>query len=93
MDQLTYAYSYSCEGKIDELCLELFNHFCDRRRVVPLAFLMTHWPIMEVSPISVWRIAETMNELRTWHTELLTEDEKRLIGDLIDLAAGDEAYD
>jgi hypothetical protein len=45
---------------IHTICLRLFDSWCENRNVIPLAYLMHCWPLINSGPISIRRLADTM---------------------------------
>ena len=69
---------------IHTICLRLFDSWCENRNVIPLAYLMHCWPLINSGPISIRRLADTMWELRKFHAETLDVDESGVLCDLAD---------
>lgn len=78
----------SSDGRIEDLCIQLFDLFCERRRVIPLTFLMRCWPIAGDALYRVSRLADTMNELITSCGDQLSGDECGVIQDVLRLISG-----
>jgi hypothetical protein len=72
--------------EIDELCVSLFDLWCEHRRVVPLAYLMHSWPIANRDYFFVKRLFNTLNDLVTFHGDSLTTYEHKLIHHLLEVA-------
>ncbi|MGF6758062.1 hypothetical protein [Paraburkholderia sp. GAS42] len=73
--------------EIDELCMILFNRWCERRSVTPLAYLMHSWPMPSRASHVIRRLSETLKELEMSHADSLTFEERRLLAKLVDLTA------
>jgi hypothetical protein len=73
--------------QINGICTRLFEQWCEIRGVTPLAYLMHCWPMIEVTPIALRRVSETMQDLRRYHADQLDADCYLALcelGDLID---------
>lgn len=77
--------SQSSKLEIDELCMILFNRWCERKSVTPLAYLMHSWPMPSRASHVIRRLSETLKELEMFHAESLTFEERRLLAKLRDL--------
>lgn len=69
--------------KLDELCLELFESFCERRSIVALAYLMHGWPLVVQNATTCRRLLDNLVELGRWHLSELVESEKILVDQII----------
>ncbi|ASL47793.1 hypothetical protein bAD24_III10380 [Burkholderia sp. AD24] len=76
---------------IDELCTSLFDLWCERRSLIPLAFLMHSWPILAVDPFVFRRLSDTLDELVKFHRDSLTGIECKLACEV--LATASDAAD
>jgi hypothetical protein len=74
----TFSEPNSLEN-IDRLCALLFDSWCERRSVIPLAYLMHAWPILKAAPLAMTRLLNTLRELRQFHPDALSEDEHQVI--------------
>lgn len=70
-------------SRIDDACARLFDLFCERRRIVPLAFLMHNWPLAMDNISMVPRLVTTLGELQASYHHSLESDERRLIVDIL----------
>jgi len=61
------------EDDINHMCLQLFDGWCERRSVVPLAYLMHVWPLLNSGRLLRGRLQATLMELQRFHPELLTQ--------------------
>ncbi|MGQ7935420.1 hypothetical protein [Paraburkholderia sp. D1E] len=61
--------------EIEALCFRLFDGWCERRSVIPLAYLMHAWPIVTSDGFSNRRIQTTLRELQQFHPDSLTPAE------------------
>ena len=73
-------------GQIEACCLALFDRWCEKRRVVPLAYLMYAWPIPTPTPPLIRRLSRSLHDLMLSHSDSLDVDECRLIEDAIAIA-------
>jgi len=65
--------------EIEDCCAALFDHWCETRHVVALAYLMYAWPAPEWSAHRAHRISLALRELRRLHTDSLDPLEHQLI--------------
>lgn len=61
--------------EIETLCFRLFDGWCERRSIIPLAYLMYAWPILTSDGFSNKRIETTLRELQQFHPDSLTPAE------------------
>jgi hypothetical protein len=64
--------------RLEKLCLILFDGWRERRRVLPLAYLLSAWPIISPS-----RLTDVLRELQLYHSNMLTPDEDRVITQIL----------
>jgi hypothetical protein len=64
---------------LNDLCTRLFDAFCERRSVIPLAYLMHSWPLLDLNPSSRRRLRDDLVDLQRWHFGELLEGEQVLI--------------
>jgi hypothetical protein len=64
---------------IDRLCIRLFDSWCERRSLIPLAYLMHAWPILKAAPLAMTRLLHTLQELQQFHPDWLNEDDHEVI--------------
>lgn len=67
---------------IDEICLHLFDQWCESRSVTPLAYLMHCWPLTDRRAPSVKRLCETLWELGRQHPDALDGVQSGLLAEL-----------
>jgi hypothetical protein len=65
--------------EIDQLCLLLFDNWCERRSVIPLSYLMHAWPILKGVPLARMRLLNTLQELRQFHPDSLSIEDHQVI--------------
>lgn len=73
-------------AEIDDLCGRLFDRWCRRRSVIPLAHLMRGWPLAMGSSGTLRQLSGALQNLMDWHAESLDGIDLRLIRTVIDLA-------
>jgi len=70
----------------DDACTRLFDLFCERRRIVHLAYLLRAWPLTSESGSSISRLLSALHELLRGHAESMESDETALLVLAITLA-------
>jgi hypothetical protein len=60
--------------QVNVICMRLFDRWCEIRSVTPLAYLMHCWPMIDVTPIGLRRVGETMRDLRRYYSNQLDEE-------------------
>lgn len=79
-------------GRIDELCLSLFDHWCEHRRILPLASLMQNWPLLTLDHHRIRKLSRALIDLINFDRHTWTENERTIIFELLEVtinAAGD----
>lgn len=71
---------------LDDACTRLFDVFCERRRIVQLAYLLRAWPLTSESGSSISRLLSALHELLRGHAESMEPDETALLVLAITLA-------
>ena len=69
---------------IEQICLTLFDRWCERRNVLALAYLMYGWPLTDDDPSLIGRLLQSLRELAEHHHEALLHEETALLGLLLD---------
>ena len=69
--------------RIDELCIRLFELWCEERKLVPLAYLLHCWPLTGHDTVAVKRLADAMSDLCQFQTAKLSTRESTLIREII----------
>lgn len=64
---------------VNEVCMLLFDEWCDRRNVVALTYLMHGWPIVGCDVVMVRRLLRSLRELEKYHYDALAEREILLL--------------
>ncbi|WP_109477888.1 hypothetical protein [Paraburkholderia sp. C35] len=65
---------------VDEVCMILFDGWCERRNVTALAYLMHAWPLVDDDVLLVRRMLQSLRELEKYHPDALLENELVLVG-------------
>jgi hypothetical protein len=68
---------------LHELCLRLFDTWCEKRSVIPLAYLMHVWPVSGSGADARSRVLCALGDLQKWHADALSQEEHRMIGRLL----------
>lgn len=66
-------------NEMDQMFLHLFDSWCERRSVIPLAYLMHAWPILTAGSLARIRLQRTLLDLKQFHADSLTHDDHWLI--------------
>ena len=69
---------------VEQICLTLFDRWCEQRNVLALTYLMYRWPLAGDDPSLVRRLVHSLRELREHHHESLRNEETALLGLLLD---------
>jgi hypothetical protein len=64
---------------VDEVCLMLFDRWCERRNVIALGYLMHRWPLPEDSESLTGQLLRSLSELREYHPGALFSEERALL--------------
>jgi hypothetical protein len=79
----------SCLRKeIDELCIALFDRWCERRTITPLTYLLRAWPILPSALHPERAVSRALRDLARFHGEALDDEERELIAS-VKVLAGD----
>jgi len=70
---------------IDDLCMILFDRWCERRCVLPLVYLMHGWPITTRTFRVLQHLSDTFKDLETFHAETLASEERQILSEVIGL--------
>jgi len=70
-------------ARIEACCVTLFERWCEGRLVIPLAYLMSVWPLATPSSFYMRRLSRSLDDLVRTHGEMLGDDDCRLIADAI----------
>jgi hypothetical protein len=69
---------------VEQICLTLFDRWCEQRNVLALAYLMYGWPLTGDDPSLPRRLLQSLRELGEHHREALLSEEAALVGLLLD---------
>jgi len=69
---------------VEQICLTLFDRWCEQRNVLALAYLMHGWPLTGDDPSLTRRLLQSLRELGEHHHEALLSEETALVGLLLD---------
>lgn len=69
--------------QIEACCVTLFERWCEGRLVIPLAYLMSVWPLANPSRLYMRRLSLSLDDLVRAHGDMLGDDDCRLIKDAI----------
>lgn len=75
---------------VDNCCALLFERWCERRCVVPLAYLMRVWPMADPGSHQAQRLLGALRDLLRFNAEMLDANDRRLIRHAL-AAAGEAA--
>ena len=73
---------YRLRKQVDDLCIALFDRWCERREVTPLIYLLHAWPLFPSNPHPVKRLKAALSDLSTFHTETLDDMDRELINNV-----------
>lgn len=65
--------------EVEHMCGALFERWCDRRSVIPLAYLMQNWPIVTPTPLGFRRLSSAMRQLADSGLDSLDGDDRRML--------------
>jgi hypothetical protein len=71
--------------ELNNLCLALFEAWCERKCIIPLAYLMHCWPLVDATPGSYSRLYASLQTLKQWHSDSLSSEDHELILHLLRL--------
>ncbi|MBB5443787.1 MULTISPECIES: hypothetical protein [unclassified Paraburkholderia] len=74
--------------EVDDLCIALFDRWCERREIAPLVYLLHAWPFLPSAPQPVRVVSRTLHDLSRFHSEALGGKERELIAS-VKASAGD----
>lgn len=73
---------FRLRGQVDDLCRALFDHWCERRELIPLAYLLHAWPFLPTTPYPVDALLTGLRHLLVFHGETIDDLGRQLIGDI-----------
>jgi hypothetical protein len=74
-------------AEVEQICGTLFERWCDRRSVIPLACLMRNWPIVSCSPPRIRQLSSSLRQLADSDHDSLDTDDRRLIHSMVTIAS------
>ncbi|WP_128598204.1 hypothetical protein [Paraburkholderia kirstenboschensis] len=81
----------SClRDEANDVCIVLFDRWCERREITPLIYLLHAWPFLPSASHPVRAVSRALNELSKFHSEALDDQDRELIASVKALA--DEFY-
>jgi len=69
-------------GRVDDLCIVLFDRWCERRELTPLVYLLYAWPFFALTRHSVETLAAVLRELLIFHEDALDDLDRELIANI-----------
>ena len=82
----SFEESHDAASEMNDLCLQLFDRWCEARSVVALSYLMTAWPIAVPEPPSARHLSDVLRNLMSAHADCLENDERQLAEKVIGVA-------
>lgn len=79
---------FRLRGQVDDLCIALFDYWCERRELTPLIYLLHAWPFLPSTPRAVETLSAALRDLRIFHEETLDDLGRQLIDDIQALGGG-----
>lgn len=73
-------------GQVNDLCIALFDRWCERRELIPLTYLLHAWPIVPSARPPLKALSATLDELLTFHADALDERDRELFANIQHLA-------
>ncbi|WP_296660672.1 hypothetical protein [Paraburkholderia sp.] len=73
---------FRLRAQVNELCIALFDHWCERRELTPLIYLLHAWPFLPSMHRPVEMLAASLRDLLLFHDEALDDRGRQLIGDI-----------
>jgi len=68
--------------QVDDLCIELFDRWCQRRELAPLVYLLHVWPFSPSTPFPFEAVSAALRDLSRFHTEALDNGDRELIASI-----------
>ncbi|MHB9842303.1 hypothetical protein Q8F57_046930 [Paraburkholderia terrae] len=72
--------------QVDDLCILLFDRWCERREITPLLYLLHAWPFLPSTPHPVRLVCSALLDLLRFHREALDYEDQELIAGILTLA-------
>jgi hypothetical protein len=74
---------------VEQICMTLFDRWCEQRNVLGLAYLMHGWPLTGDDPSMARRLVQSLRELWEHHHETLLSEDAELLGSLLESRGAD----
>ncbi|BCG05483.1 hypothetical protein PPGU19_100510 (plasmid) [Paraburkholderia sp. PGU19] len=71
--------------QVDDLCILLFDRWCERREITPLLYLLHAWPLLPSTPHPVRLVCSALRDLSRFHREVLDNEDQELIASILAL--------
>jgi hypothetical protein len=71
--------------QVNDICMRLFDNWCDTRSVTPLAYLMHCWPMSDSKPAALRRLGESLGDLRRHHADQIDAHDFRSLCEIANL--------
>jgi hypothetical protein len=72
--------------QVDDLCIALFDRWCERRELIALLYLLHAWPFFPSTPQPVKAVSAALSDLSMFHREALDNRDRELIASVLALA-------
>jgi hypothetical protein len=72
--------------QVDEICIALFDRWCERHELTPLLYLLHAWPFFPATPQPVKTVSAALSDLSRFHREALDNRDRELIAGVLALA-------
>ncbi|WP_246279062.1 hypothetical protein [Paraburkholderia ultramafica] len=72
--------------QVDELCIALFDRWCERRELTALRYLLHVWPFSPAARQPIKTVSAALSDLSMFHREVLDNRDRELIGCVLALA-------
>lgn len=72
--------------QVDDICIVLFDRWCERRELTPLIYLLHAWPFFASTRHPVKTISAALRDLSRFHREVLDNGDRELIANVLALA-------
>ncbi|WP_233863728.1 hypothetical protein [Paraburkholderia adhaesiva] len=78
-NSLCIAVDFRVRRQVDDLCIALFDHWCERRELIPLVYLLHVWPFLPSTPHAVATLSAALRDLLVFHDETIDDRGRQLI--------------
>jgi hypothetical protein len=80
---------YRLRKQVNDLCITLFDRWCEHREITPLIYLLYAWPLFPSEPHPVRRLSAALRDLSMFHMETLDDIDRDLIGNVHAITGND----